>query len=209
MSMQLIVISNPEAIPNEADIINRLFEAGLNRFHLRKPNYNGQQAAALIRQIDERYHQCIALHQQHEIAMDFGTKRLHFTEKHREATDIDKLTLLQRQGNILSTSVHETAALQTLTWFDSTFLGPIFNSISKPGYQAAWPDNFSLNKKDIPLNVIALGGISLVNLSKIRAMNFDGAAVLGTIWNNPDTAISNFKNLKQGITLLIENHDDR
>lgn len=207
--MQLIVISNPEAIPNEADIINRLFEAGLNRFHLRKPNYSGQQAAALIRQIDERYHQCIALHQHHEIAMDFGTKRLHFTEKHRKATDIDKLTLLQQQGSILSTSVHETATLQTLSGFNNAFFGPVFNSISKPGYQSKLSSSFTLSKAHNNFNIIALGGINKANLNQLTAMNFDGAAVLGAVWNNPDRAVPAFKSLKQAAANLIENHYDR
>ena len=197
--MQLIVISHPDAIANEARLINQLFESGLTRFHLRKPGYDAGQTAGLLRQINEQYHHYIALHQHHDVAQDFGIKRLHYTEQHRVNTDPEKLTMLNDQGYILSTSVHEIAALQTLTRFDSAFLGPIFNSISKPGYQAKWSDSFSLNKQGIQLNVIALGGIELSNLSKIKAMNFDGAAVLGTIWNNPDLAISNFENLKQGL----------
>jgi thiamine-phosphate pyrophosphorylase len=197
--MQLIVISNPEAIPHEARLINQLFENGLTRFHLRKPGYDAEQIAGLLWQIHEQYYHCIALHQHHDVAQDFGIKRLHYTEQHRVNTDPEKLTMLNDQGYILSTSVHEIAALQTLTRFDNAFLGPVFNSISKPGYQAKFPDSFSLNKLGIQLNIIALGGIELSNLSKVKAMDFDGAAVLGTIWNNPDLAISNFKNLKQGL----------
>ena len=195
--MQLIVISYPDTIANEARLINQLFENGLTRFHLRKPGYDAGQMAGLLEQIDEQYHHYIALHQHHVIAQDFGIKRLHFTEQHRENTSREKLALLFHQGYILSTSVHEIAALQTLSWFDKAFFGPVFNSISKPGYQAKWPDSFSLNKQDMQLDIIALGGIELSNLSKIKAMNFDGAAVLGTIWNNPDLAISNFKNLNR------------
>jgi thiamine-phosphate pyrophosphorylase len=197
--MQLIVISHPDAIANEARLINQLFENGLTRFHLRKPGYDAGQIAGLLRQIDEQYHHYIVLHQHHVIAKEFDINRLHYTEQHRKTTDTDKLALLHHQGYILSTSVHEIATLQTLTWFDNAFLGPVFNSISKLGYRAKWPDSFSLDKQGIKLNIIALGGISLSNLSKVKAMNFDGAAVLGTIWNNPDLAISNFKNLKQGL----------
>jgi thiamine-phosphate pyrophosphorylase len=197
--MQLIVISNPEAIPHEAGIINQLFEAGLNRFHLRKPGYDAVQIAGLLRQIDEQYHHYIALHQHHDMVQDFGIKRLHYTEQHRVNADPEKLTLLYQQGYILSTSAHELETLYTLKCFDNAFFGPVFNSISKPGYQGKWPDSFSLDKQDTQLNIIALGGVALSNLGKIKAMNFDGAAVLGTIWNNPDLAISNFKNLKQGL----------
>jgi thiamine-phosphate pyrophosphorylase len=197
--MQLIVISHPDAIANEAWLINQLFENGLTRFHLRKPGYDVGQIAGLLRQIDKQYHHYIALHQHHDMAQDFGIKRLHYTEQHRENTSHEKLALLNDQGYILSTSIHEIATLYTLKCFDNAFLGPVFKSISKPGYQANWSDSFSLNKQDIQLNIIALGGIELSNLSRVKAMNFDGVAVLGTIWNNPDLAISNFKNLKQGL----------
>ncbi|MGF7039241.1 thiamine phosphate synthase [Mucilaginibacter lappiensis] len=197
--MQLIVISHPDAIANEARLINQLFENGLTRFHLRKPGYDAGQTAGLLREIDEQYHHYIALHQHHIMTQDFGIKRLHYTEQHRVNTDPEKLDLIHQQGYILSTSVHDLATLYTLKCFDNAFLGPVFNSISKPGYQAKWSDSFSLDKQGIQLNVIALGGIDLSNLSKIKVMNFDGAAVLGTVWNNPDLAISNFKNLKQGL----------
>jgi thiamine-phosphate pyrophosphorylase len=207
--MQLVVISNPEAIPNEAGIINRLFEAGLSRFHLRKPGYNAQQVAALLRQIDEQYHHCIALHQHHAVAPYFGIQRLHYTEQQRLSTHEGKLHLQNQDGYILSTSVHDVEALQTLAGFDNTFLGPVFNSISKPGYETRLSENFYLDKQGTALKIIALGGIQLSNLNKIEAMNFDGAAVLGTIWNNPDMAVTNFKCLQQQLQIITENHDDR
>ncbi|MEN0053441.1 MAG: thiamine phosphate synthase [Mucilaginibacter sp.] len=207
--MQLVVISNPEVIPNEAGIINQLFEAGLTRFHLRKPGYSAQQVAALIRQIDEQYHYLIALHQHHAVAPYFGIERLHYTEQHRANTHAGKLTLQNRQGYVLSTSLHDVEALQTLVWFDNAFIGPVFNSISKPGYNAKWPEDFCLDKQNIDLNIIALGGIEPTNLNKIKAMNFDGAAVLGTIWNDPDTAVANFKCLQQQVQIITENHEDR
>lgn len=207
--MQLIVVSNPDAIPNEPQLINQLFEAGLTRFHLRKPGYDEQQVAELLKQIDEQYHHHIALHQHHAIARGFGLERLHYTEQQRLNTNTEKLAEQNRQGYILSTSVHDVAMLQTLKWFDNAFLGPVFNSKSKPGYQAKFIDSFYLNKQNIDLNIIALGGIDVSNLSKIKAMNFDGAAVLGTIWNKPEQAIANFKNIKEELQILTENHDDR
>lgn len=207
--MQLIVISNPDTIPNEPQIIDQLFEAGLTRFHLRKPGYEERQVTGLLKQINEQYHHRIVLHQHHAIARDFDLERLHYTEQHRLNTDTETLVKQNREGYILSTSVHDVATLQTLKWFDSAFLGPVFNSISKPGYQAKFTGSFYLDKQDIDLNIIALGGICVSNLSKVKAMNFDGAAVLGTIWNKPEQAVVNFKNLQQELQILTENHDDR
>ncbi|WP_183561448.1 thiamine phosphate synthase [Mucilaginibacter sp. SP1R1] len=196
--MQLIVISNPDAIANEARIINQLFEAGLTRFHLRKPAYDAGQIVHLLNQIDEQYHYRIVLHQHHAVAQDFNIERLHYTEQHRQNTDAEQLTLQNYCGYILSTSVHNLAALQQLKWFDNVFFGPVFNSISKPGYETTLPADFALDKKDIAVKVIALGGVEAANLCQIKAMNFDGAAVLGSIWNNPELAVANLKNLQKG-----------
>ncbi|WPU92094.1 thiamine phosphate synthase [Mucilaginibacter sabulilitoris] len=207
--MQLIVISNPEAIPNEAGIINQLFEAGLTRLHVRKPGYGGKQVAALLTQIDEPYRHYIALHQHHALAQDFGIERLHYTEQERINTDAGKLAAQNKQGYILSTSIHNMAALPSLKWFDNAFLSPVFNSISKPGYMTNLAESFYLDNQGKNLNVIALGGIDISNINKIKAMNFDGVAVLGTIWNEPQIALSNFKNLKQELQILTENHDNR
>jgi thiamine-phosphate pyrophosphorylase len=207
--MQLVVISHPSTIPNEPQIINQLFEAGLTRFHLRKPEYDEWQVTELLKQIDEQYHHHIALHQHHAVSKDFGMKRLHYTEQHRLNTGMETLAEQNRQGYILSTSVHDVATLQTLNWFDNAFLGPVFNSISKSGYRAKLTDSFYLDKHYINLNINALGGIYVSNLNKVSAMNFDGAAVLGTIWDKPEQAVINFKNLKQELHILTENHDDR
>ena len=207
--MQLIVISNPEAIANEAGIINRLFEAGLTRLHLRKPGYSEQKMAALLKQIDEQFYHHIALHQYHETAQDFGIERLHYTEQQRMNISAGKLAAQNKQGYILSTSIHNVAVLPSLKWFDYAFLSPVFNSISKPGYMTNFAESLYLNKQCNYLNIIALGGINMSNINKIKAMNFDGAAVLGTIWNEPEIAVSNFKNLKQELQVLTENHDNR
>jgi thiamine-phosphate pyrophosphorylase len=195
--MQLIVISHPNIVANEAQLINQLFEAGLTRFHLRKPDWDEQQVSDLLRQIDERYYPYIALHQHHRIALDFDIKRLHYKEKHRLATEQDKLILKKKEGYVLSTSIHDITDLNSLTSFDYTFFGPVFNSISKPGYQSNLTEDFRINRDDTHPRIIALGGVELSNLDKLMHTGFDGAAVLGTIWNDPAHAITNFNILQE------------
>lgn len=195
--MELIVISNPQDIENEARLINDLFTAGLSVFHLRKPMYDTKQIRKLLNCIDKKYHAHIALHQHHEVAARFGIKRFHYTEQARNAADQKKWQLLKDQGYTLSTSVHDAILLPSLKWFDYIFYGPVFNSISKPGYQSKLPAGFYINKEGISSKIIALGGVDLSNLVKVKGMNFDGAALLGAIWNDPERAIDNFRRLKE------------
>src|SRR5687768_7155909 len=85
-NMELIAISHPEFIPNESERINALFRAGLMRLHIRKPHCNVADLSQLIGEIDPAFHANIALHSHHELAAEFGIKRLHFPEKLRQET---------------------------------------------------------------------------------------------------------------------------
>jgi thiamine-phosphate pyrophosphorylase len=194
--MELIVISNPGIIANEAQIINRLFEAGMKRFHLRKPDWEGDRIIDLINGIDQVYHPYIALHQHHNLTDSFNINRLHYTERQRIITDKETLNYQTQKGYVLSTSIHNLTEIASIKDVEYVLFGPVFNSISKPGYKSQLQEGFRLEKTEIQTKVIALGGIEVSNLNKVKAMNFDGAAVLGTLWDNPDNAVSSFKKLK-------------
>ena len=195
--MELIVISDTDYVANEVEIINKLFEAGMRRFHLRKPGWDYKQLTGLLSQIDQTFHHDIAIHGHHEITGQFNLKRLHYTERNRFNTGPEKLISQKGRGYELSTSLHDLDFLKSLGAFDYVFFSPVFNSISKPGYQGGLPEGFRLQKDEVKPKVIALGGVCNSNLNKIKEMNFDGAAVLGAVWSRPEQAVSNFKKLKE------------
>ena len=196
--MRLVVVSNPVAVVDEAEIINELFESGLEIFHLRKPDYSLAAIRKLLEDIEPQYYRGIALHQYHEVASDYGLERLHFPEKVRRETAAYTLDSLVGCGFKLSTAIHCLTELDSLVGFEYAFLSPVFNSLSKPGYLGVVASDFSYMKKH-KLDLIALGGIAVENVKKCIAMNFDGVAVLGTIWNDPLNAIDSFNNMKQVI----------
>ena len=199
--MQLIIISNPNTIADEARIINQLFEAGLTRFHLRKPDWDEKQVVDLLRQIDDAFYPHIAMHQHHHVGTNFDIKRLHYTEKHRLYSEQNKLTIQKEEGYALSTSIHDITELSLLIPFNYTFFGPVFNSISKQGYQSQLPDDFQVPRNTATTKVIALGGVEHANLDKLKSMGFDGGAVLGTIWNDPAQALTNFRKLQEHLLI--------
>lgn len=184
--MELSVISSPTPVSNEAENINRLFEAGLGVFHLRKPDNDLESLIKLISQIESKYHDQIALHQHHEIADQFRIKRLHFTETKRRKTPISEFYEIKERGIKISTSIHDISVLNELSHFDYTFFSPVFDSISKEGYQSSVSADFVLEKPKNSPAVIALGGIHQGNIDQVKSMNFDGATVLGAIWNEEE-----------------------
>ena len=60
------------------------------------------------------------------------------------------------------------------------FLSPIFDSISKPGYRAAFSAEELRGKVDG--RVFALGGVTFEQLPYIQELGFGGAAMLGAAW---------------------------
>ncbi len=195
--MKLIVISSPDNFTQEAEIINRLFEAGMSYFHLRKPGKSEPEVSALLEQVEPEYHSKISLHQYHFLAGKNSINRLHFTEQDRRNAKTEQLLQLKKEGFMLSSSVHQPEIISEQQHFDYLFLSPVFNSISKPGYTGFADASFTLQKSSPQPEVIALGGIDATNIHQLNSMKFDGAAVLGSIWQQPEQAVFNFKVLQK------------
>lgn len=196
--MELIVISEPHYFEGEAQLVNQLFDAGLAIFHLRKPGTEKQDYAALLGRIDARYHDRIALHQFHELHREFPRiRRLHYPEAKRKEMMHSDLPF-PLQGYVLSSSVHGPDALQELADFDYAFYGPVFDSLSKPGYPGIAGPGFTLPEQPA-VRLIALGGITAARIPALKAMGFTGMAVLGNLWANKTRVLEHFKLLLQAV----------
>ncbi len=179
----LIVISDSDFKPNEAQIINQLFQKGLDLFHIRKVGADQESLLKLIREISSEYHSKLVLHHDHEWGRSIGLKRFHYSERDRERWNAQNWEVSNEE--VYSTSVHSVEKFNELPdHFSYAFLSPIFDSISKTDYKAAI---FDLEKRENKkAKLIALGGIQAENVNRIFQMGFDGAALLGAIWNNSD-----------------------
>ncbi|MGN7987577.1 thiamine phosphate synthase [Pedobacter sp. 22226] len=187
--MELIVIAKPTVFKEESNLVNQLFEAGLQIFHLRKENADEAAYRKTIEGISPEYHPQIALHHFHSLANDYDINRIHHTESFRKEINNGSLP----ENKICSTSIHSLTDLEQIGQYDYSFFSPVFNSFSKPGYQGVIPADFRLEKQHDNPKIIALGGIGLNQIDRIKAMNFDGLALLGSIWNDPSQAIITFK----------------
>ena len=193
--MKLIVISNPTVFPDEPQLINALFEEGLEIFHVRKPGLSMKDTIDLLLQINPEHRSKLAMHEHHTIADKIGTKRIHFSEEKRLYTTEHELKQWKSKQYVLSTSVHTVEDYQGLSGnFHYTFLGPVFDSISKPGYKAS--STFQLPSLR-QTQVIAIGGITPNKLRSVAEARFDGAALLGAIWQDPMRAIKIYQNAKR------------
>lgn len=189
----MIVLIAPENdLDNEITILNKLFEAGLNYYHFRKPHKNYEEHKAYLNQISERYHNRIIVHYFHELVNEFNLKGIHFQEQKRRDTHNIEQYLSNYKANSVSSSFHEPEELQQCEYlFDYHLLSPVFSSISKKGYEGKGFDVNHIDKK-----IVGMGGVKTDNLSEFTKLGFKGVGVLGGIWNSK-TPIDDFKIMKQ------------
>ena len=176
--MKWITITSPEFLSGEATFISKLFLQGLDLLHLRKPEASLEAYKQLLLQIPEQWHSRIVLHEHFELAEEY---KLHGIHLNRRCSVVPNAY----HGSI-SCSCHTIE--EVITQKDSkdyVFLSPIFDSISKVGYHAAFSPT-SLKQAAVESvideKVIALGGITANNIPLVKEWHFGGVALLGDIW---------------------------
>ncbi|MEM1325181.1 MAG: bifunctional hydroxymethylpyrimidine kinase/phosphomethylpyrimidine kinase [Bacteroidota bacterium] len=197
----IIILSPPTLLPNEQQIVIQLFEVGLERFHLRKPDFSDIDIATYLSQIPMEYWNRIVLHSHHELTVQLGLGGVHWTERDRKEKSREELQALaadyRAEGLQISAAVHNLNDLNVLGDIcDYVLISPVFDSISKTNYAAN--DQLSLEKWQgkVDAKLIALGGISNQTFPQAITKGFDGVAALGFIWQTPNQAIERFQQLQ-------------
>ena len=78
---QLIAITTPICFPGEGKIITSLFEAGLQRLHLRKPNAGKETVAALLNQLPEAFYPRIVIHDHFSLTDEYALGGVHLNRR--------------------------------------------------------------------------------------------------------------------------------
>lgn len=196
----IVLIAPEEDVLNEIGLLNKLFQNGLDCFHLRKPLKSYQQHVEYLNQIDIKYHNKIVVHDHHKLINEYNLKGIHFQEQKR-IDHIDNpgqyFKPLNMFGKTISSSFHDPEVLADCEFeFDYHLLSPIFNSISKQGYQG---QGFDVNHID--KYIIGMGGINSKNISETLQLGYKGIGILGAIWNTKDP-VNSFITLKQSYNQL-------
>ncbi|MDD6802822.1 MAG: thiamine phosphate synthase, partial [Prevotellaceae bacterium] len=148
------------------------------RLHIRKPQASLEEVRQLIEGIDRRWYPQLSLHDHHALAMEYGCG-IHLNAR-------NPLPPEGWQG-ITSASCHSIEeAEERKKTCDYVFLSPIFDSISKQGYAAAFTKEEladASRRGVIDESVIALGGVTPKHLGELARIGFGGGAFLGHVWN--------------------------
>lgn len=178
----MIVFSLPDFFETEVETITMMFQSGLKRFHLRKPASTIEQVRGLLDAIPRAYHERIVIHDHFELLNEYQLCGIHLNRRNPEIPE-------GWEGHV-SISCHSLEELQEKKKsypYQYLSLSPIFNSISKKGYNSAFTHSQLLQAKQqdiIDERVVALGGISWENAEKALEYGFGDVMILGDAWKN-------------------------
>ena len=191
--MRLIIISPPDDIPGEPEVISRILQHSSATVHLRKPGQSDRQIADYLEQVPAAFHRRIMVHDHPDLLVQFDLKGIHFSEKERKRNLPGLRQLRQVQpGCRLSSAFHRIADIpEHDSPFDYILLSPVFDSISKQSYRAAF-EHADLLRFLSRTNhtVFALGGLDAQRAATAASLGFKGIAVLGAVWGAPSPEIA-------------------
>ena len=177
--MKLIAITTPKIIDEDAYIITKLLDIGIDIVHLRKPESNVSECRRLLTALSDKQRERIVIHDYPELFFEFALRGIHINKS--------VTTLPKGYNGTRSRSCH---TLEEVTHFkndyDYLFLSPIFDSISKAGYRSGFSHKELLKASVdgiIDNRVIALGGVTFDRIAYLKELNFGGAAMLGAVYS--------------------------
>ena len=193
---KLIIITTEKELPNEVEILEDLFQMGARHFHFRKEKE--ELSYQLISKCSAQILPHIVVHA-NSVSLYKNIKGVHLKEMLRTQAELFS-------NKIISAGFHSFDELEQDTYpYEYVFFSPVFNSISKSGYVPTYSDEAVIkniisyrSSSTVRPALIALGGITTENIAKVKEWGFDGAAVLGSLWNSKDP-VAYYKQLVEQI----------
>lgn len=175
-----IVITLPHFFDGEAGQIVQLLQSSVDLVHIRKPHSKAEDVEQLIRSISPAYHGRLVLHDHHGLAAKYQLHGVHLNRRNPQPPEGWK--------GCVSKSCHSLQEVRE--WRDRCdylSLSPIFDSISKRGYHAAFTrEQIEEARREgiIDQKVLALGGVTFDKMDEVLNMGFGGGMILGDAWKN-------------------------
>ena len=175
-----IVITLPYFFDGEAEQIVQLLHSSVDLIHIRKPESKAEELERLIMSISSEYYPRLVLHDHHELAMKYHLHGVHLNGRNPQPP--------QGWEGSVSKSCHSLEEVKE--WkekCDYVSLSPIFDSISKQGYHAAFSSTEieeASRQGIIDKKVLALGGVTFNKIDDVLRMGFGGGMILGDAWKN-------------------------
>lgn len=196
--MKFILITRPDYFSGEEEVLNTLFDHGLDLLHIRKPDAPAYMMERLLSLINPKYYKRIVVHDCFDLQKEFGLLGVHLNSRNKTLPDGYDGQVSMSCHSLEEVTAHKAGC-------DYVFLSPVYDSVSKAGYKSAFTiSQLKAAGGIIDRKVIALGGITVDNIKEVKSLGFGGVAMIGGLWDkfdelndvSFDPLIEHFKKIK-------------
>jgi thiamine-phosphate pyrophosphorylase len=190
--MKIVLLSKTRYDEKEMELVTRLFENGLETYHLRKPRLSTRDMRKVLDAIPKHFHSRIIIHSHHQLARQYNLKGVHYTRTHLRKSFKNwwrKITLGLSKSDIIRTSsftklssLYDESEIE----FDYVFLSPVFDSLTGKFQSGFYEDGIRAAINKSGRNIVARGGVDYRRLEKIKEMGFYGMALGSCIWDSKE-----------------------
>jgi thiamine-phosphate pyrophosphorylase len=176
-----IAITPPQPFELEPLYIKMIIDAGWSRVHLRHPQASADTLRRILDALTADSVARVRLHDHHELAAEYPVDGIHLNSRRPDPP--------QGYDGHASRSCHSLSEVKAPRHrlIDYVTLSPVMDSVSKPGYKAAFTHS-QLAEITPADHVVALGGMTPLTIPAISGYAFEGVAVLGYLFNARSTA---------------------
>ena len=204
----LAILSPTDPTPGQIASLDSLFEAGLRTMILRLPEGGPESYLAVLKGIAPKYHSRVFLPwKMRSLAGLFAVGGFYFKAAEAAAlTEDDEYFLKDFRTIVGCHSVEEMEASKVPPSF--FLLSPVFDSVSKKGYRAnPRLRELQAELKEVSRPVLAMGGVTPERYSELFGMGFSGAAVIGSVWEDPQGPLHAYEQFPKPAILSIAGQD--
>ncbi len=198
--MKLILMTQPNFFVEEDKILTTLFEEGLDRLHLNKPEASPVYSERLLSLLPDDVYTKIMVHNHYYLKSEYKLGGIHIDDEDAQIPNGYK-------GDFSRTCYHIDRLKELKKKAEYVFLSNTFNdgkhfSYSMEDLRRA-SDNGLIDK-----HVYAFGGVNLDNVRMAKDLGFGGVVICEDLWNkfniqheqNYKELINHFEKLKKIIS---------
>lgn len=170
------------------DDLEKAILGGVTTIQLREKNLSNEEFISIakeVKKVCQNYHIPFIINDNLEVALAINSDGIHIGQNDIPASIVRKQIGLNK---ILGVSVHnlKEAFQAKIDGADYVGVGAIFSTETKNDATNVTLDSLKKICDNIDLPVVAIGGINLDNISKLKNINIAGIAVVSAIMNADD-----------------------
>jgi len=173
--MKLILMTTPYFFVEEDQILNALFDEGLELLHLRKPETEPILSERLLSLLPEEHRKKIIVHDHFYLKNEYNLRGIHLNGRNPQLPE-------KYKGHISCTCYNYEELQLRKKQMTYTILSSLYDEGGSPLFT-----NVSLREQArkglLDKKVIAQGHVTLSHIAELRDLGFGGVVIVGDLWN--------------------------